>query len=441
MYEFDRTSYDRRMAWWLHDRFGMFIHFGAYAIPARGEWVRSTERLTIEQYEPYVREFNPRAFDVRAWARAAREAGMRYMVLTAKHHDGFCLFDSALTDYKSTNTPFGRDLVAEYVEAARAEGLRVGLYFSLIDWHHPDFPQYGDRHAPLRDDARAGSNEGRDWERYLAYLHGQVRELCSNYGTIDLLWLDFSYDDMRGERWGATELMSMVRELQPDIIVNNRLEVSGEGFGSLAACAPTPYHGDFVTPEKFVPPHGLRDAQGRPLAWESCVTMNNNWGYCALDRMWKPAGMLVHALVECVSKGGNLILNVGPDATGRFPEASLERLRTIGRWMERNGESVWGAGSAEGGPLGEVPKPEWGRITRKGDTYYLHVYENTVGPLPLIGIPAERIVSMRRVADGAEVPISTSWVHSDYPGIAFADLGPDPVLPDPVDTVLAVRVR
>ena len=168
MYEFDRTSYDRCMAWWLHDRFGMFIHFGAYAIPARGEWVRSTERLTIEQYEPYVREFNPRAFDARAWARAAREAGMRYMVLTAKHHDGFCLFDSALTDYKSTNTPFGRDLVAEYVEAARAEGLRVGLYFSLIDWHHPDFPQHGDRHAPLRDEPRAGSNEGRDWGRYLA---------------------------------------------------------------------------------------------------------------------------------------------------------------------------------------------------------------------------------------------------------------------------------
>ena len=203
MYEFDRERYERRMAWWREARFGMFIHFGLYSIPARGEWVRSTEELTVEQYQPFFDEFDPYAFDARAWARMAREAGMRYVVLTAKHHDGFCLYDTQLSDYKVTNTPFGRDIVAEYVEACRAEGLKVGLYFSLIDWHHPDFPQYGDRQAPLRNDPVAGANEGKDWDRYLEFMHGQVREVCTNYGKLDLLWFDFSYDDMTGEKWGS----------------------------------------------------------------------------------------------------------------------------------------------------------------------------------------------------------------------------------------------
>lgn len=440
MYRFDRTAYDARMRWWLDARFGMFVHWGIYAIPARGEWVRSVEELPDEAYAPYAAEFGAPDFDPRAWARLAREAGMRYLVLTAKHHDGFCLFDSALTDFKVTNAPLGRDVVGEVLDAARAEGLRVGLYFSLIDWHHPDFPQYGDRNAPLRRDAAAGSNEGRDWDRYLAFMHGQVRELCTNYGRLDLLWFDFSYDDMRGERWGATRLMEMVRELQPDVIVNNRLEVSGEGMGSLAACAPNPYHGDFVTPEQIVPPRGLLDAHGDPLAWEACVTMNDHWGYCAADRRWKPAGLVVRKLVECVSKGGNLILNVGPDARGRVPEACARELREVGRWLRDNGEAVFGCGPAAGGPVA-AEKPEVGRITRRADTYYLHLMEGSIGPVPLPGIPPERIASVRRVADGAEVPLSRSWTHSDYPDVAFADLGPEPGLPDPVDTVLAVRVR
>ncbi|MBM6775522.1 alpha-L-fucosidase [Olsenella profusa] len=439
-YRFDRARYDERMRWWLHDRFGMFVHWGIYAIPARGEWVRSVERMPDAAYTRYATEFTAPDFDPHAWARAAREAGMRYVVLTAKHHDGFCLFDSALTDFKVTNTPLGRDVVREFLDAARAEGLRAGLYFSLIDWHHPDFPQYADRNAPLRNDPVAGCNDGRDWDRYLRFMHGQVRELCENYGKLDLLWFDFSYDDLRGERWGATELMRMVRELQPDVVVNNRLEVSGEGFGSLAACRPTPYHGDFVTPEQIVPPRGLTDAEGRPLAWEACVTMNDHWGYCAADMRWKPADLLVRKLVECVSKGGNLILNVGPDARGRIPEASLRTLAEVGRWMRDNGESVYGCGPAAGGPV-DAQKPEVGRLTRRGNTYYFHLMEGSVGPVPLLGVPPERIVSVRRMADGSEVPLSRSWTHSDYPDVAFADLGGEPGLPDPVDTVLAVRVR
>lgn len=439
MYQFDRERYNERMRWFLHDRFGMFIHFGLYAIPARGEWIRSTEEMPEEQYLPYFKEFNPTGFDAREWARRAKRAGMRYAVLTAKHHDGFCLYDTATTDFKSTNTPFGRDLVAEFLEAFRAEGIRVGLYYSIIDWHHPDFPQYGDRQAPLRHDPVAGSNEGRDFDRYLDYMHAQVRELCENYGQLDLMWFDFSYDDMRGEKWRATELMDMVRSLQPNIIVNNRLEVSGEGFGSLAACDPTPYHGDFVTPEQIIPPAGLRDVEGRPLAWEACITMNDNWGYVSTDTNYKPAGLIIHKLVECVSKGGNLILNVGPDGTGRFPQQSKRILEEIGRWMELNGASIYGCGPAAGGPV-DPQKPEIGRITRNGDTYYVHLYEGSFGPVPLMGFPKDRIRSIRRVYDGTEVPLSTSWTHSDYPDIAFANLGPSPVLPDPVDTVLAVTV-
>ena len=433
-YVFSREAYERRVAWYTEARFGLFLHWGLYAIPARGEWVRSQERMPSEAYDRYFREFDPKHCDMRAWMAAAKGAGMKYAVLTAKHHDGFCLFDSAYTGFKSTNTPAGRDFVREFLDAAREYGLRAGLYFSLLDWHHPDFPHYGDQNHPMRDNPAYG-NEGRDFGRYLDFMHAQVRELCTNYGKLDLLWFDFSYGNLRGEAWRATELVEMVRSLQPDVVIDNRLEVSGEGFGSLAACKPTPYHGDFVSPEQIVPPYGLRDRSGRPLVWESCVTMNNHWGYCAEDHYYKPASMLIKKLVECVSKGGNLLLNVGPDAQGRFPDRALEILRDIGRWMDRNGESIYGCG-----PSG-LDKPEYGRITRRGDRLYLHIFENTVGPLPLFGIDGSRIASIRRLADGSEVRLSTAWMHSDYPELAFADLGPDPVLPDETDTVLEVRLR
>ena len=201
-YQFSREDYERRTAWYTQARFGMFIHWGLYAIPARGEWVRSEERIPNEQYDPYLQEFNPGACDIRSWMRAAKEAGMQYVVLTAKHHDGFCLYDSAYTDFKSTNTPAGRDFVREYTEAAREFGLRVGLYFSIIDWRHPDFPHFGDRQHPMRDNPAYG-NEGRNFDRYLDYMHAQIRELCTNYGKLDLLWFDFAYDNLRGEAWRA----------------------------------------------------------------------------------------------------------------------------------------------------------------------------------------------------------------------------------------------
>ena len=434
MFTFDRSAYEARVQWFREARFGMFIHWGLYSIPARGEWVRSDEQMPESEYMPYFDEFNPRDYNPRAWAKAAKEAGMQYVVLTAKHHDGFCLFDSQYTDFKSTNTKLGRDIVRDFVEAVRAEGLRVGLYFTLIDWHHPDYPHYGDRYHPMRNHPEC-SNENRDFNRYLEYMFNQAREICSNYGKLDLLWFDFSYDHMRGETWKATEFIEMVRSLQPNVIIDNRLEVSGEGFGSLHDCRPTPYHGDFVTPEKFIPPQGILDVEGNPMLWEVCATMNNNWGFNGTDPFYKPASMLIKKLVECVSKGGNMILNVGPDAQGNIPPQSQAILRDIGRWMHDNAESIYGCGRSE------LPRPEFGRITQKDKTLYFHMYENTMGPAPLLGLRAEDVAGIRLLSTGHEIPVSTSWVHSDYPDIVFADLGPNPVLPDPVDTVLKVMLK
>lgn len=433
---FDWDAYRKRTEWFVHDRFGMFIHWGLYAIPARGEWIRSVERISVEDYQPYFEEFNPVDFDPKAWAKACKNAGMKYAVLTAKHHDGFCLFDTALTDFKSTNTLCGRDLVREYLDAFRAEGIRVGLYYSIIDWRHPDYPHYGDRHHPMRDnEAYKELEAGRNFDNYLAYMHGQVKELCTNYGKLDLLWFDFSYDDMTGEKWRATDLVRMVRSYQPDIIIDNRLEVSGSGFGSLLTGNPNEYSGDFVSPEQIVPPEGIRDVNGNPVLWEACITMNNNWGYCATDKNFKSADMMIKKLVECVGKGGNLLLNVGPDAKGNIPEESLEILAGIGRWMKRNSKSIYGCG------LADLPKPDFGRITRNGNLIYYHVTEPLVGFVPLTGIRPDQIKKVRLLQDGSEMLVDQGWITQNYPDIAFVSFGQSPKLPDPVDTVIEVELK
>lgn len=430
---FDRAAYEKRVQWYRDARFGMFIHWGLYSIPARGEWVRSVEKISVEDYQPFFEEFNPVDYAPKAWAKLAKEAGMKYAVLTAKHHDGFCLFDSKLTDYKSTNTPAGRDLVREYLDAFRAEGLKVGLYYSIIDWHHPDYPHYGDRQHPMRDN-EAYRCKQHDFDNYLKYMHGQIEELCTNYGKIDIFWFDFSYDDMRGEKWQATKLMKMIRSHLPDVLTDNRLEVSGEGFGSLATANPTPYSGDFVSPEQIIPPEGIVDHAGNPVTWEACITLNNNWGYHATDNDYKPAPMVVRKLVECVSKGGNLLLNVGPDARGNIPPKSVEILKEVGKWMHLNGESIYGCGIAD------IEKPDYGRVTRKGNTLYYHVTDNPIGFVPLTGIAADKVKAARLLATGAELPVEKNWITNNYPDLAFVSLGPSPVLPDETDTVIKVEL-
>ena len=435
----NQKAYQKRMQWFQDARFGMFIHWGLYAIPARGEWVRMAEKMTDEQYYQYFDSFAPKAFEPEKWAAIAKQAGMKYAVLTAKHHDGFCLFDSKLTDFKSTNTKLGRDIVKEFLDAFRKQGIKVGLYYSLLDWNHPHYPHMTDSLHPMRGNPDYPDDQ-RDFHWYLDYMHDQVEELCTNYGKIDILWFDFSYDEKRGEFWRASELVKMVRKHQPDVIIDNRLEVSGEGFGSIVTEHPTSYSGDFVSPEQIIPPEGVRNTKGEPIPWETCITLNNHWGYCRYDHEYKSANVIIRKLVECVSKGGNLLLNVGPDANGRIPEESVKTLQGVGAWMEKNSDSIYGCGAAD------MEKPEYGRITRRGNRIYLHITEPVIGPIPFKGIKKEEIAQIRLLYDGVELKLSNAWVTTDYKDqylfFYYAEQEVFTVpLPDSRDTVVEITLK
>ena len=426
----------KRTEWFLDARFGMFIHFGLYAIPARGEWVRNREKTTLEDYQKYFDHFNPVDFDAREWVKIAKDAGMKYIVLTAKHHDGFCLFDSQYTEYKSTNTPFARDLIREFLEAARAEDIKVGLYYSLLDWQHEDYPKYEDWHHPMRG-VETFKDEKIDFDNYLDYMHKQVEELMRDYGKIDIIWFDFSYDKMSGETWHASKFIEMVRSYQPNIIINNRLEGSGEGFGSIVSDNISDYAGDFVSPEQALPFEGIRNINGELLPWELCLTMNYNWGYSANDLTYKNSKQLIRKLVECVSKGGNMLLNVGPDARGKFPAESVKILREMGEWMKLNSESIHNCGMAN------LDKPEWGYYTKSEHYLYAHVFDQSIGPLPLIGLEKDEIEFVDKLADFSEINISESWTIKEYDEI-FVDIPENLCSRDvnsDMDTVLRIKLK
>ncbi|MFI0717559.1 alpha-L-fucosidase [Streptomyces sp. NPDC021224] len=370
----ERTEPTAPIEWFRAARFGLFVHFGLYSLAARHEWVRSREAMSAQDYDRYLERFDPDLFDARELARAARAAGMRYAVLTTKHHDGFCLFDSALTDYTSVKAA-GRDLVAEFADAMRAEGLRVGLYYSLLDWHHPDFPV--DRHHPLR--GTDAEREPRDLARYRAYLHAQVRELLTGYGRIDDLFFDFSYPGMGPEQWGADELLRTVRELQPDIVVNDRLGVPG----------------DYVTPEQYQPDEPL-ERDGVPVMWEACHTLNGSWGYDRDNHDYKDPGLLVRMLVQSVACGGNMLLNVGPTGRGALDPRARATLAAIGGWTAPHARSVHGAGpSAHRAPANAL-------YTQAGNRLYLHLL---AWPLKHIHLPglAGKVRYAQFLHDGSEI--------------------------------------
>lgn len=329
---------EKRLAWWTNDRFGMFIHWGLYALPARHEWVKSREQITDANYQQYFDQFNPDLYNPRAWARMAKAAGMKYAVITSKHHEGFCLFDSKYTDYKSTKTPYGKDLIKEWIEAFRAEGLKVGFYYSLIDWHHPDYTVDSNHPQRPKDTAEyARLNQGRDMAKYREYLHNQVREILTNYGKIDILWTDFSFPGKYGkghDDWNSLELIKMIRKLQPGIIINDRLDLGEYEDG-----------GDFVTPEQYkVSEWPMRNGQRIP--WETCQTFSGSWGYYRDETSWKDTKQLLVLLIESVSKGGNLLLNVGPTARGMFDVRAQQALKNMGSWMEVNGRAIYGCTQA-----------------------------------------------------------------------------------------------
>ncbi len=387
-------------------RFGMFVHFGPYSVAGRHEWVKSRERLTDTEYQRYVDHFDPDRFDAAGLARMAREAGCRYVVLTTKHHDGFCLWDSALTDYSTART-IGRDLVAEFVTAVRAEGLGVGLYHSLLDWHHPDFTV--DCHHPQREGDLAALNVGRDMARYRAYLHGQVRELLTGYGEIDIVFYDFSYPEgldglpgMGPRDWAAEELLALTRKLQPAAVVNDRL-------GVLA---------DYVTPEQ-VQPTGPVIASGTPVPWEACHTINGSWGYDRDNLEFKEPTQLLTTLVETVGAGGNLILNVGPNGRGGIDPRDRAVFTGIGEWMADHGHTLYGCGPS--------PHPVARNCvyTQHGNRLFVHVLSWPMQQLHLPPLAGGAVATFARmVHDGAEVRVD---VHSGDRGYTIGDhLAPPP---------------
>jgi alpha-L-fucosidase len=386
----------QRMKWWTDARFGMFIHWGLYALPARHEWVKNRERMTNEQYQKYFDIFNPDLYNPKEWARMAKEAGMKYVVLTAKHHEGFCLFDSKYTDYKSTNTPFGRDIIKEYVEAFRAEGLKVGFYYSLIDWHHPDYTI--DRQHPQRQETDAAYeklNVGKDMKKYQEYMKNQVTELLTNYGEISIIWFDFSFPGQNGKGradWDSENLLKLTRKLQPGIIVDDRLDLRDVEGGW-----------DFTTPEQ-VKVAKWPEVNGKRAAWETCQTFSGPWGYYRDEYTWKSPSQLLELLIESVSKGGNLLLNVGPTARGTFDFRAQSSLGSMGEWMRVNSRSVYGCTEAPSG----ITAPSNTLLTYNPVTnmLYVHLLAYPMGRVTLSGL-ADKVKYVQFLHDASEIRFST----------------------------------
>ncbi len=375
-------------SWFVHDRFGLFIHWGLYALPARHEWVKMREEIPDEDYDRYFRHFDPDLYDPAVWAAAAGKAGMKYFVVTSKHHEGFCLWDSDLTDYKVTNTPYGRDVLAPMVEAFRSEGLAVGFYHSLIDWHHPDFPIDGVH--PLRSHPRARTmNRKRDMRRYVAYLHGQVAELLTRFAPVDIMWFDFSYPSRRDPKtgfkgkgareWQAAKLIKLVRKLAPGIIINNRTGIEQ----------------DFLTPEQHQPTEWVK-VDGKPVVWEACHTFSGSWGYHREEASWKSPEQLIALLINTVALGGNLLMNVGPTGRGEFDKRALAALDVYAEWMRLHSRSIHGCTQSR------FNAPPDCRYTQNGKRLYLHILNWPFRHIHLDGL-AGRVEYAQLLNDASEV--------------------------------------
>ena len=385
--ERDRT---RRLKWFNKSRFGMFIHWGLYSQLGRHEWVMNRERIPVKEYEKLADSWHPLPWPARKWAALAREAGMKYMVMTTKHHEGFCLWDTNVTNYNAVKRGPKRDLVAEFVEAARNEGLRVGFYHSLMDWHHPD-------------GARCAKNEEAR-KRFVEHTHGLVRELLSKYGKIDILWHDVAWP-LTPEQWESERLNAMARKLNPDILINDRSKLPE----------------DFGTPEQRV------EAAAEGRAWEACMTMNDSWGYMPCDQNWKDAKKCIRLLCQAAGGGGNLLLNIGPAPDGSIPSRSVRALREVGHWMKTNSDSIYGT---------ERVEAEWmpvGIFTARGNRLFFHAF-NWPGKEMVIGGLENRVVAASYLDGGEPIDVKQKGKQLLLRGLPIEP-------PDPLDTVIELTVE
>jgi alpha-L-fucosidase len=403
-----KAQRDQRMKWWREAKFGMFVHWGLYAIPGGewdgkpvngiGEWIMNNAKIPVADYEKLAGQFNPVKYDAKRWAQIAKDAGVRYIVITSKHHDGFCLWDSKVSNYDVMDaTPFKRDILKELSAACQEQGLTLCFYHSIMDWHHPDaqapsYPNYN------------GAKPNPNWPRYAEqYLRPQLKELLTNYGHIGVMWFDGEWIKDWSDAQG-TALYNELRTIQPDLIINNRIGKSRKGMQGMSTSKASA--GDFGTPEQEIPATGIPGAD-----WESCMTMNDTWGFKKNDQHWKSAEVLIRNLVDIASKGGNFLLNVGPTPEGEIPAPSVERLAAVGAWMKVNAESIYATGPS---PFAKLP---WGRCTAKPGTLFLHVFNwpkdgqllvpglgNKVTKACLLAKPAEELKTTAG-ADGVTVAL------------------------------------
>lgn len=417
---------DARMGWWRDARFGMFIHWGLYAIPAGewdgkpvdgiGEWIMDRANIPRDEYVKLAGRFNPTKFDADEWARIAAEAGVKYVVITSKHHDGFCLFDTDATDYNVVDaSPYGKDLLAPLAEACRKHGIRFCTYYSIMDWHHPAQERNSEqRYNPTK------MKDGRKAE-YMAFMKRQLKELLDTCDP-EVLWFDGEWCDWYTEE-DAREVYAYLRELKPELIINNRVGKGRQGMEGMNK-GDQEYMGDFGTPEQQIPATGLPGVD-----WESCMTMNDTWGFKKNDHNWKSTETLIRNLIDTSSKGGNLLLNVGPTAEGLIPDASVERLAGMGKWLDVNGESIYGTTAS---PIG---KPDWGRCTAKPGKVYLHVFDwPEDGKLRVTGLKAKPTKAYL-LADKERSPLKI-----DSAGDEVVIAVPEKAV-DPVATVVVVETE
>jgi len=407
--------------WFSTARFGMFVHWGhssqqgielswplvggVFSLPLCGN-------IPVEQYHATASSFNPQQYEPDTWAQLANRLGMQYVILTVKHHDGFALFHTQQTTFSIQHTPYKQDIVRQFVEAMQRAGLRVGLYFSLIDWHHPDYPAFTEADKPYRfGEYRQPTPE--QWERFTHFMFAQIRELLTQYGLIDILWFDGGWE-RTPEQWRVQELHALIRSLQPEILINDRL----------------PEFGDFTTPEQFIPPQPLVGA------WETCMTINESWGYNPQDTQFKSSRQLIHTLCEVAGKGGNLLLNVSPMGNGEIQPELLERLQAIEGWMQRNQESIVGT------EPGLEPWQFYGPSTRRSQRIYLHLLMKPYDTITVRGIAIKQIRSVQVLATGKELAYTTrcsivdSLMNPDPLGELMIQVPEDVI--DPCATVLAI---